>query len=172
MNLKQLRSRITKAIVSVSMLFGIALVVGTTAHAQNYPYGRDGDYRRDQDRDGDYRRDRDNDRYRRNRNNGYGGYNNIYRIAQDRGYQDGLYTGESDAQRRQSYDPQRSHYYKNADAGYNSSYGNRNAYKQAYRDAFMQGYDQGYRRYGGNGRGYPRNYPRTRSILGDIFGRP
>jgi hypothetical protein len=95
-------------------------------------------------------------------------------VAQDNGYQDGLNTGTSDAQRGQSYDPQRSHYYKNATDGYNSSYGNKGQYKQAYRDGFLRGYDDGYRRYrgyGNGGYGYPRRN-RAGSILGDIFGRP
>ncbi len=76
----------------------------------------------------------------RNRNNrSYGGYNNE-QIQQ--GYQYGVNTGASDAQRRQSYSPQRSRYYRNASS-------------QAFRDGFVRGYDQGYRQYSdsyGNGR--------------------
>jgi hypothetical protein len=67
-----------------------------------------------------------------------------------------LNTGASDAQRGQSYSPQRSHYWRNASS-------------QAFRSGFEQGYAQGYQRYGGygnNGR-YGRG-----SILGGIFGRP
>lgn len=133
-----------------------------------------------------YDRNRDgiDDRYERNRgygtyggygNGGYGnyGYSNIAQIAQNQGYQAGLNTGASDAQRGQSYDPQRSHYYQNATYGYSSSYGNREAYKQYYRDGFQRGYQEGFRQYGGNGR-YGRNYPNSRAggILGSIFGRP
>lgn len=193
MNSNQLGRKVWGVIFSFSLLLGIAIISSTTAQAQ---YRRDGDYRqdrRDRDRDyrdRDYRRSRrnDDDYYRNNggyRNNGvygnngrYGGYGNngynVYQIAQQNGYQAGLNTGANDAQRRQSYNPQRSHYYQNATYGYNSSYGNREGYKQAYRNGFVQGYNQGFRQYDGYG-GYGRNYPnnnRTRSILGEIFGRP
>lgn len=144
---------------------------------------RDRNWRRDRDRDrnnqnGNWRRDRDrrNDNYGNNggyygNNGGYygnnGGYNNIYRAAQNQGYQDGLNTGANDANRGQSYSPQRSHYYRNATDGYNSSYGNRGQYQQAYRDGFVRGYNEGYRRYGGNNGGYNNN--RRGSIFGNWF---
>jgi hypothetical protein len=161
MNSINFKKRIGGAILGVTVLFGIGMISSSTAQAQ-WPYGqdRDRDYRRDQDRDRDYRRDRD---YGRNRDDRYrrGGYGNLYQIARDRGYQDGLSTGASDAQRRQSYNPQRSHYYRNANDGYSGSYGNRDAYRQAYRDGFLRGYQDGYQRYGGrnrrggNGRWFP-----------------
>ena len=130
------------------MVLGIASIASTTAQAQ-YPggYGQD---RRDRDyrRNDDYQNDRyRNDRY--GRNNGY----NQYQIAREQGYRDGLATGASDAQHGQSFDPQRSHYWKNGTDGYNSSYGNRGQYKQMFRDAFAQGYREGYSRYGGYNRG-------------------
>ena len=64
----------------------------------------------------------------------YGGYNN-QQLQQ--GFQYGVNTGASDAQRRQTYSPQRSHYYREAQT-------------QAFRDGFVRGYDQGYRQYAGN----------------------
>lgn len=140
--------------------------------------------RRDRDNDGDRDRDRDGNNGRWSRNNGqYDGYRNygqyrrtqgghgqyrnqggngnygynVYQQAQQQGYQDGLYTGSSDAQRGQSYNPQRSHYYRNANSGYNSSYGNQGQFQQAYRQGFLQGYRQGYQQYGGynNNRRWP-----------------
>jgi len=73
------------------------------------------------------------------------GYNN-QQVQQ--GYQYGVNTGASDAQHRQSYSPQRSHYYRDASS-------------QAFRDGFVRGYDQGYRQYAGNvgydNRGYGNN---------------
>lgn len=66
-------------------------------------------------------------------NRTYGGYNN-QQVQQ--GFQYGVNTGASDAQQRQSYSPQRSHYYRSAPS-------------QAFRDGFVQGYDQGYRQYAG-----------------------
>ena len=56
--------------------------------------------------------------------------------AFDQGYHDGLKTGESDARRRQSYDPERSHYFR--DAGFGN-------YAGAYREGFERGYANGFR---------------------------
>ena len=113
------------------MFFGILVFVSSTAQAQW------GD-RRNDDR---YRRD---DRY---------GYNNSYQIARQQGYNAGLRTGASDAQRGQSYSPQRSRYWRNATDGYRSGYGNRGQYQQVFRSAFAQGYREGYQRYAYNRRG-------------------
>jgi hypothetical protein len=75
-------------------------------------------------------------------NRSYGGYNN-QQIQQ--GFQYGVNTGAGDAQRRQSYSPQRSRYYRDAPT-------------QAFRDGFVRGYDQGYRQYAGAyGNGGNRN---------------
>ena len=179
-------------LLALFLLFGIAMISGTTAQAQ-YPWGwgqdrqdrnRDRDdrnrRRRDRDRDNDRDRDRD-DRYRRvdrySRNNGgyygnggydpygrNGGYGNTYQVAQQQGYSYGLNTGASDAQRGQSFDPQRSHYYRNANDGYNSRYGNRGQYQQAFRQGFLQGYREGYQRYG-----YDRGRNNGRSRNGSWF---
>ena len=118
------------------LLFGVLTVASSSAQAQW----------RDRDRDRrDDRRDRRDDRYRddRYRNNGY-------QIARQQGYSWGMNTGASDAQRGQSYNPQRSRYWKNATEGYNSSYGNKGQYKQIFRDAFEQGYREGFQRYAYN----------------------
>src|SRR5438128_3404422 len=226
--MKNLRTKIGGAILTLAFIFGISVAAGMTAQAQ-YPGDRDAqrrDRRRDnddrwngnqsqnrdwrRDRDRDWRRDQDrdrdrDDRWRRNdRNNGrygsngsygnnggygnYGGYGNNggygnggygnggygnggygnggygnggygnyggYQAAANQGYQYGLSIGASDAQRGQNFNPQRSHYYRNASS-------------QAFRSGFVQGYQQGYRPYSGYGnRGYGRG-----SILGGIFGRP
>lgn len=72
----------------------------------------------------------------------YGGYNN-QQIQQ--GFQYGVNTGAGDAQRGQSYSPQRSHYYRDASS-------------QAFLEGFVRGYDQGYRQYAGAyGNGSYRN---------------
>ena len=119
------------------VLFGIVAVGATTANAQ---------WRRD-DRRYDDRRYDDRDDWRRNR-----GYNNSYQVAQQQGYSYGLNVGAADAQRGQSFNPQRSRYFKNATEGYNSYYGNKGQYKQVFRDAFVQGYREGYQRYSYNNR--------------------
>jgi len=121
--------RICGAIFSLLLLMGVATVASTTANAQ---------WRRDRD---DYRRDRNYDPYGRNR-----GYN-TYDIARQQGYSYGLSVGAGDAQRGQSYKPQRSRYFKDATEGYRSEFGNKGQYKQVFRDAFVQGYNEGYQRY-------------------------
>jgi len=178
--MKKFARAIGGSLLTLAFIFGISVAAGSTADAQ---YRNDGQYRRhdrDNDNDGhrDWRRnrnhDRDNDRdwnrqrrsrrydnYSRNRNYGnygsygnYGGYNNV---EVSRGYQEGLNTGSSDARRGQSYNPQRSHWW-------------RDARTQAFRQGFAQGYVQGYRQYAGyrNDR-YGRS--NTGGILGGIFGR-
>ena len=116
------------------LLFGVLTVASSSAQAQ----WRDRD-RRDDDRYG--RRD---DRYR-DRNYGY-------QNARQQGYSYGMNVGAADAQRGQSYSPQRSRYWRNGTDGYNSSYGNKGQYKQIFRDAFEQGYREGFQRYASNNR--------------------
>ena len=132
-------------LLALFLIIGFATIASTSVQAQ-YPWGRDRDYqndryRRDRDRDDRYRRDRD---YDRNGRYGYG-----YENARQQGYSYGVNVGAADAQRGQSYNPQRSRYWKNATEGYNSSYGNRGQYKEIFRNAFEQGYREGYQRYGG-----------------------
>lgn len=115
------------------LLFGVLTVASSSAQAQW----------RDRDRDRrDDRYDRRDDRYR-NRNNGY-------EIARQQGYSYGLNVGAADGQRGQSFNPQRSKYWRNASEGYNGYYGNKDQYKQVFRSAFEQGYREGFQRYGYN----------------------
>src|SRR5258706_7662660 len=151
-----LSNNIGRILLALSFMAGIGLVSSVAVQAQR-PWDRDQD-RQDQ-RDRDYRRDRDNDRdrdynrndqYNRNRgNNGrYGGYGNTSQVALSQGYQDGLYTGSSDAQRGQNYSPQRSHFYRNGHGNSGGYYGNSYQYQQAYRNGFLRGYDEGFQRNG------------------------
>ena len=147
MKSNHLMRRLGRVLLASSFLLGIAMATSIPAQAQ-WPWGRNDDYRRDRG-------------YRRNdpwgRNGGY--YGN--QIALSRGYQDGLYTGQNDARRGQSYNPQRSHFYRDATDGYDRRFGNRGQYKQAFRNAFLRGYEEGFRRYGGYNRrgGYGRQTP-------------
>lgn len=140
--MKTLSRIIGGALLTMFVAFGMYAATTVSAQAQypQYPNGQNPDWRRDRDRD-------------RDRDRGNGRYGNVTRIAEDRGYQDGLSTGANDAANGQSYNPGRSHYYKNATYGYDSSHGNKNAYKQAYRDGFTRGYEQGYQRNRGGNRG-------------------
>jgi hypothetical protein len=136
-------------ILALFLIIGFTTIASTSVQAQWRD--RDDRYQRDQrDRDDRYQRDRDyrNRDYRNGRNNNYG-----YENARQQGYSYGLNVGAADAQRGQSYNPQRSHYWKDASDGYNSSYGNRGQYRQIFRSAFEQGYREGFQRYGGNNRG-------------------
>src|SRR5690349_20409228 len=51
-------------------------------------------------------------------------------------YKDGFKTGRDDGKKNKSYDPQRSHYFKEA------GFGN---FAEVYRSSFSRGYDEGYR---------------------------
>ena len=57
--------------------------------------------------------------------------------ADAQGFEDGLKTGASDERRGQSFDPERSHYYKD------SGFGN---FPDNYREGFERGYSQGFGR--------------------------
>ena len=137
------------------LLFGILTVASSSAQAQ-YPWGY-GQDRRDRRDD---RRDRRDDRWDR-RDDRYRDRNYSYQTARQQGYSYGMNVGAADAQRGQSYNPQRSRYWKNATEGYNSSYGNKGQYKQVFRDAFEQGYREGFQRYAYNRRGrWDNRWPR------------
>jgi len=123
-------SRFGGYLLALFLILGFTAIASTSAQAQY----RDDRYRRDRD----YR----DDRYRRDN----------YQVARQQGYSWGMNVGAADAQRNQSYSPQRSRYWKNATQGYSSSYGNKGQYKQVFRDAFEQGYRDGWQRFAGNGR--------------------
>ena len=124
------------------LLFGIITVASSNAQAQwrdNDRYRRD---RRDDRRDD--RWERREDRYERRQG---------LQIARERGYSYGMNVGAADAQRGQSYNPQRSRYWKNATEGYDNDFGNKGQYKQIFRNAFEQGYREGFQRFAYQRRG-------------------
>ena len=121
------------------LLFGIVVTAASSTAQAQY---RDDRYRSDR-----YRRDRDWD---------YGNRQSGLQMARQQGYSWGMNVGAADAQRGQSYNPQRSRYYRNADQGFSSYYGNRGQYKQIFRSAFLQGYRDGYQRFAYNNRRYRR----------------
>lgn len=172
--------RIGGVILSVALAFGAIAVTGITAQAQYQRNGKwdrnrgDRDWRRDDDRRWRNRRNdrlrgrgynngrygypgNNNGRYGNGRYGNNGGYGNNYEL--NRGYQQGLSTGSSDAQRGQSYSPQRSRHYRNASS-------------QAFLQGFVRGYDQGYRQYAGySNNGYYRNN-NNGSIWSQLLGLP
>ena len=164
-----------RVLAALFFVVGITLVSNTAAQAQWWPNAtgqRDRDYRRQQEREmqRERARMRNEEWRRRNRNRndddwryrGNTGYGNISQVAVNQGIQDGLYTGSRDAQRGQSYNPQRSHFYKNGhgDNGGYGRYGNTYQFQQAYRQGFLRGYDQGFRQYGGYDRSRSGTYNR------------
>jgi hypothetical protein len=121
------------------LLFGIITVASSSVQAQ-YPWW---------DRDRESRRE---DRYERRLG---------LQVARERGYSYGMNVGAADAQRCQSYNPQRSRYWRNGLEGYNSDFENRGQYRQVFRNAFEQGYREGYQRFAYNRRGrWDNRWPR------------
>lgn len=122
------------------LLFGILVTVASsTAQAQ-------------------YRDRYGNDRYRRDRDWDYRNRQSGFQVARQQGYSYGMNVGAADAQRGQSYNPQRSRYYRDGTLGYSSYYGNRGQYRQVFRDAFLQGYREGFQRFAYNNRRYGRRW--------------
>ena len=65
--------------------------------------------------------------------------------AYARGYSDGWQQGLEDGRDRDRCDAARHGDYKDADNGYERSYGSKDAYKNNYRSGYRQGYEEGYR---------------------------
>ena len=132
MNRKNLLRKIFGFTLAALLLTGAALTTGSTVQAQGrrgrvvvvrpvrpffhpfYPYGYPYPY-------------------------SYGYYGQYVfstaEAADSQGYHDGLKTGSDDARKNQSYNPERSHYFRD------SGYGN---FADAYRDGFTRGYRDGF----------------------------
>jgi hypothetical protein len=137
-------SRIGGFVLAVSLLFGVAVLSGTAVNAQGRFHG--GGFHGGGFHGGGFRT-----RVFIGPRFGYGypywygypyGYYSEYVFgdsvaADSQGYHDGLKTGSNDARRAQSYDPERSHYFK--DAGFGN-------FAQNYREGFDRGYSAGFRR--------------------------
>lgn len=91
-------------------------------------------------------------------------YADARRAAHDNGYRDGLKRGEQAARAGKVFNAQLERDYRDAQNGYNRSYGDRARYRDDYRGGFAQGYRDGYSRRGGrtqfpDARRYPNEYP-------------
>ena len=75
-----------------------------------------------------------------------GAYRGDFRQAEDIGFRDGQNDGRSDRSHGHSFRPTHDDNYKNADRGYSSSMGDKQAYKDAYRRGYERGYNEGFRR--------------------------
>ena len=141
MRRKNLRSTIGGFLLAISLVFGVALISSTTVDAQGRGFHGGGGFH-----GGFHSRVFIGPRFRF----GYYGYPYYYPYAYPygqyvfgdsegadaQGYHDGLKTGTNDARRGQSFDPERSHYFK--DAGFGNFAG-------SYREGFERGYNDGYR---------------------------
>ena len=110
-------------------------------------------YGESDDNDGWWRdRGRDNGRWDDRDNRGNGRYNDLYRVAQENGYRDGVRHGQDDRNHNRRFEYQDSGDFRDASRGYRSEYGNREAYRNAYREGFRRGYEDGYRNNRSNNR--------------------
>ena len=78
-------------------------------------------------------------------------YGDARRIAYDNGYRKGVERGENAVRDRRALDLEREKDYRNADNGYNRSFGDKNLYRNMFRNGFADGYRTAYNRYGSNG---------------------
>jgi hypothetical protein len=146
--------RIGGFVLAISLLFGVATVSGTAVQAQGRFHGggfHGGGFHSGGFHGGFHGRSRViiSPRFGFGypyRYYGYGYYGYPYgyysqyvfgdsQAADAQGYEDGLKTGSSDARRGQSFDPERSHYFK--DAGFGN-------FAEDYRQGFMRGYNNGF----------------------------
>lgn len=126
---------------------------GAPVYRDQYPSQYPGDIRRD-DGDGRYpntdgRRPNPNGQTTDRTAGRAGQYPDSYpgtrgRYASDafrKGYEDGVYKGREDVGDGDSFDPARHSWYRSADRGYNSRYGNKEQYRADYRRGFLDGYE-------------------------------
>jgi len=114
------------------------------------------------------RNQRANGAYGNVRNGGYGGYGNqgpgYNNVAFNTGYRDGIDGARSDIRENKRFDYNDHGWYRDADRGYSSRYGNKESYRQQYRQGYETGYREVFDRSGysnggyGNG-GYGGGYP-------------
>lgn len=93
-------------------------------------------------------------------------YADARRAAHDNGYKDGVKRGEQAARDGKRFNAQLERDYRDAQNGYNRSYGDRARYRDDYRGGFAEGYRDGYSRRGGRSQypgaqRYPDSYPNS-----------
>ena len=71
-------------------------------------------------------------------------YGDARRIAYDNGYRKGVERGENAVRDRRALDLEREKDYRNADNGYNRSFGDKNLYRNMFRNGFADGYRTAY----------------------------
>lgn len=152
----QSKNRIASAFMVLSLLFGIGIVLTTTARAQN----REDRYGQDRDNRDQNRRGRDWDRY-----GNYGGSSELRRIALNAGYDEGVKEGRKDRGNGSRTEHRNLSSYQRATKGYSSRLGDRELYRRYFREAFEDGYNaESYTR--GNRDRRDRNDDRNQDRLG------
>ena len=153
----QSKSKIGRAALTLSLLFGVVGASSLTAQAQyqndrDYRYQRDRDDQNNRDRDRD--RNRDNDDYGRNRRgrrwDRYGNYGGSFQLRQtalNAGYNEGIKEGRKDRRRGRRSSFRDFSAYRNADHDYSSRLGDKELYRRYYREGFENGYEDGLRGY-------------------------
>jgi hypothetical protein len=176
MKSRNLKTRITGAILTFSLLLGIGIASSVTAQAQypNDQYGRrDRNYEREQKRREREQRRLEREQRRNQRrsgsygnngnygygNNGYGNQDNyanyggshqLRQTALNAGYNNGMEEGRNDRARNERFDYNDEADFQRATQDYNSRLGDRETFRRYFRDAFARGYRDGY----GNNTGY------------------
>jgi hypothetical protein len=139
--------KLTISAFAIVMLLGFGQI--TQANALGSYDDDRREYRRDDDRDGRRGRDRDRDGDRDGRRRRFS-RQEIYRIALQIGYRDGLSRGHEERRFNRRSDYSRSHDYRDGMRGFRSEYGDRIAFQQGYREGFRRGFFESYRHISGN----------------------
>lgn len=126
----QSKNRIAGALLVFSLLFGIGIVLSTTAQAQIQ------DDRYDRDRHNQNRRGRDWDRY-----GNYGGSVELRRTALNAGYDEGVKEGRKDRGNGSRTEHRNLSSYQKATKDYSRRLGDRELYRRYFREAFEDGYN-------------------------------
>ena len=126
------KNRIAGAFLAFSLLFGLGLVLSTTAQAQN----QDDRYNRDRDNGNQTGRGRDWDRY-----GNYGGSVELRRTALNAGYDEGVKEGRKDRGNGYRTEYRNLSSYQRATKDYNPRLGDRELYRRYFREAFDDGYN-------------------------------
>jgi hypothetical protein len=124
--------------------------------------GRRGDTDEDFDEDDDNGRDRHRDRHRDHdrdddrddRRDDRRDRQDVARIAERNGFEDGLRAGRDDAARGERFDFRDEADFREATRGYRSEFGSLDFYRRNYREGFARGYERGYREARRDGGGF------------------
>ena len=120
------------AFLVFSLLFGIGIVLSTTARAQD----PDDRYPRDRDNVNQNRRGRDWDRY-----GNYGGSEELRRTALNAGYDEGVREARKDRNNNRGTEFRNLNSYERATKDYRPRLGDRETYRRYFREAFEDGYN-------------------------------